>query len=95
MFIVELVLVILMGMVGVGDDLWLSAAGFLAIRSFVPLVLGQPWLGVPSLRRGKDNRIFVAAGLGLCLWLWLHYRRSLAAEGNHDDERCLRFAADL
>jgi hypothetical protein len=53
----------------------------------------RPPTGVPSLRRRKDNRIFAAAGVSLCLWL--HYRRSLAAEGNHDDERCLRFAADL
>jgi hypothetical protein len=55
---------------------------------------GNPWLGVLSLRRGKDNRIFVAAGLGLCPCLWLHYCHDLAAEGNCDDERCPPFAAD-
>ena len=42
MFIVELVLVILMGMVGVGDDSLVVSHRFLAIRSFVALVLGQP-----------------------------------------------------
>jgi hypothetical protein len=36
---------------------------------FDPLWLwfqGNPWLGVPSLHHGKDNRTFVAMGLGLC-----------------------------
>jgi hypothetical protein len=27
---------------------------------------GNPWLGVPSLRHGKGNRIFTVVGLGLC-----------------------------
>jgi hypothetical protein len=33
--------------------LWLSADRVLAIRSFVALVRGNPWLGALSLHRGK------------------------------------------
>jgi uncharacterized membrane protein len=45
MFIMELVLVVLMGMVGVGDNSLVVSHWFLDIRSFVALVLGQSLVG--------------------------------------------------
>jgi hypothetical protein len=50
-----------------------------------------------SLRRGRDNRIFIVVEvLGLCLYPWSLCHRDLAAGGNLDDEGgYLLFAADL
>jgi hypothetical protein len=44
-------------------------------------------LGVMSLRRGRDNRIFIVVEvLGLCLYPWSLCHRDLAAGGNLDNE---------
>jgi hypothetical protein len=87
LFIVELSLVILLGVVGVGDDSLV----------FSRLIFGNPIFGglgfraipggVWSLCHEKDSKTFAVAGLGLCLCLW-GCCRGPVTWGTRGDERC-------
>jgi hypothetical protein len=94
MLIVELVLVILLGVVGVGDN-------FLVIDPLVSSHSVLYDLGLRAVRDEmcrvftleKDNRTFAVVGLDLYLCLWC-FRRSPVARVIRGDEQCLQSLAD-
>jgi hypothetical protein len=93
MFIVELVLVVLLGMVGVGDN-------SLVVSRLVfghAILCGFGFRAVPGWVRRVfpiEMTVETFAVAGLCLCLWLRYCRGLDAEGVRDDKRSPQSVVD-
>jgi hypothetical protein len=69
-FVVELLLVVLLGMVSMRDNS--LVVGWLILWPFClwcPWFRGNPWWGVRSIHRERGSRTFAAAKPDLCLFL--------------------------